>query len=272
MKEEELLTHLQHFYNENKEMTSKTYPYTYYCKKLFGSWNNALEVAGIPITVGKSFITNCKNCNKEVKTNPSVLRKSKNGSVFCGSKCAAIFNNTNRTHDEETKQKISHSVKKYHDSIPKPLKEHQPKPEPKPKPIYTSNCKFCGQLMILKKSIVDKRVYCSIPCSMAARKQQSVDRFLEGKICRNETIRNIFKEIGKYICSSCGINEWQNKPISLEVDHIDGDSSNNYPDNIRLLCPNCHSQTPTYKFRNYGNPKGKEHRRKRYEKNLKLVG
>ena len=51
-------------------------------------------------------------------------------------------------------------------------------------------------------------------------------------------------------CSVCGINEWQGKPLGLEVDHIDGNSENNAVENLRLICPNCHSQTPTYKAKN----------------------
>lgn len=40
--------------------------------------------------------------------------------------------------------------------------------------------------------------------------------------------------------------EWNGKPIKLHVDHIDGDTYNNVKENLRFLCPNCHSQTPTY--------------------------
>lgn len=51
-------------------------------------------------------------------------------------------------------------------------------------------------------------------------------------------------------CLHCGISEWQNKPLKLELDHIDGNNSNNKKENIRLLCPNCHSQTSTFRGRN----------------------
>jgi len=47
-------------------------------------------------------------------------------------------------------------------------------------------------------------------------------------------------------CSRCSISEWQGETISLHLDHINGDNSNNEITNLRLLCPNCHSQTPTY--------------------------
>lgn len=48
-------------------------------------------------------------------------------------------------------------------------------------------------------------------------------------------------------CSHCNLlPEWNKKPLSLQLDHIDGDNSNNERENLRLLCPNCHSQTPTF--------------------------
>ena len=51
-------------------------------------------------------------------------------------------------------------------------------------------------------------------------------------------------------CLHCDISEWQNKPLKLELDHIDGNSFNNKKENLRLLCPNCHSQTDTFRGRN----------------------
>jgi len=47
-------------------------------------------------------------------------------------------------------------------------------------------------------------------------------------------------------CSMCGIDEWQGKAISLQLDHIDGNNHNHRLQNLRLVCPNCHSQTDTY--------------------------
>jgi Zn finger protein HypA/HybF involved in hydrogenase expression len=52
-------------------------------------------------------------------------------------------------------------------------------------------------------------------------------------------------------CSECSIYDvWNNKPISLQLDHINGIRNDNRIKNLRLLCPNCHSQTHTFSGRN----------------------
>jgi Zn finger protein HypA/HybF involved in hydrogenase expression len=56
-----------------------------------------------------------------------------------------------------------------------------------------------------------------------------------------------------YKCLECKISEeWNGKPLALHLDHIDGNHDNNTRDNLRCLCPNCHSQTHTYAGRNWG--------------------
>lgn len=59
------------------------------------------------------------------------------------------------------------------------------------------------------------------------------------------------------LCAVCAIPEvWNNKPLKFDLDHIDGNRSNNSRCNLRLICPNCHSQTSTYKVGNNKQPGG----------------
>jgi hypothetical protein len=57
-------------------------------------------------------------------------------------------------------------------------------------------------------------------------------------------------------CEACDLTRWRGRPIPLELDHIDGDRTNNELQNLRLLCPNCHALTPTYRGRNIGRGEG----------------
>lgn len=65
-------------------------------------------------------------------------------------------------------------------------------------------------------------------------------------------LRLISEGVFERCCSSCRLREWQAKPIPLELDHINGDRRDNRLENLRLLCPNCHAQTDTYRGRNIG--------------------
>jgi RNA polymerase subunit RPABC4/transcription elongation factor Spt4 len=64
----------------------------------------------------------------------------------------------------------------------------------------------------------------------------------------------VFKEQGEK-CPHCGLSEWRGEPITLELDHADGNRLNNARENLRLLCPNCHSLTKTWRGRNIENHK-----------------
>lgn len=99
-------------------------------------------------------------------------------------------------------------------------------------------------------------------CRTCTFKNKAKERFDEwlitgdlGFSTPSTTIRGNFKELlldyyGRK-CNICGISEeWNNKKLTLIVDHIDGDASNNKSTNLRLVCPNCDSQLDTYKSKN----------------------
>jgi hypothetical protein len=63
--------------------------------------------------------------------------------------------------------------------------------------------------------------------------------------------RRLFEEGLKVSkCENCNISNWCEKPLSLELHHIDGNRQNHHFDNLMLLCPNCHSQTTTFRAKN----------------------
>ncbi len=91
------------------------------------------------------------------------------------------------------------------------------------------------------------------------RHNWSVERPIDEVFVKNSTFvggSSLKRKVLKYNliphrCEQCPItNEWQGKPISLQLDHRDGDPRNNTIENLRFLCPNCHSQTHTFAGRN----------------------
>lgn len=68
------------------------------------------------------------------------------------------------------------------------------------------------------------------------------------KFNRNKTNKKILIELFGYKCSNpkCGIYDWNKEKLTLQVEHIDGNNTNDSIDNLRLLCPNCHYETDTY--------------------------
>lgn len=66
----------------------------------------------------------------------------------------------------------------------------------------------------------------------------------------NHLRQRLIKEgLKKEQCEKCGLNEWLGEKLSLELDHINGEHQDNRIENLKILCPNCHSLTPTWKGR-----------------------
>lgn len=155
-----------------------------------------------------------KQCNRCEK----VLSYEKRNNQFCSRTCARI-GNSNSSIGEAANQK--------------------------------RNCAYCNESFLCKKW--SPAIYCSNDCAAENRRENNNERFDRGLIKMRKTLRNHIARIMGYKCSLCEISNWNGKPITLQVDHIDGDAGNNFPENLRLLCPNCHSQTEHFSGRNKGN-------------------
>lgn len=171
----------------------------------------------------------CKHCDKSLPYN-------KRHNKFCDNSCAASFLNTLRVCPSNY---VSGDWA-----------------------IISHNCLFCSKQFEAKR----KQVFCSHKCSKDYEWKKRRDSIINnGFVTQNhkETAKRfLYEELGKK-CSICGIDKWLDNELVLILDHIDGNSNNWNLDNLRLLCPNCDSQTPTYKGRNLG--KGRHIRRQRYK-------
>ena len=156
-----------------------------------------------------------------------------NKGIFCSQKCSAIFNNKKR--------------KK-----------------------YNNLCLYCGNKC-------HNKIYCNIKCKQKYNERKIFNEIENNKFSRkyNSTESRWYKKylIYKYgeKCMKCGWKERNltSGNIPIELEHKDGNSNNNNLNNLELLCPNCHSLTPTYKGLNIGN--GRYYRKIRYHNNKKLL-
>lgn len=140
---------------------------------------------------------------------------------FCSKNCSAVYNNknNNRWKDVETKKKTLQRV-----------------------------CHACHE-----SYYGYNEKFCSNECRTLYREQL----ILSGD-GGHAGVRSYL--VARYdYCFECKLNEWRGKPITLELEHIDGNCKNNALENCKLLCPNCHSQTDTFKGKNRGNSSRKRH-------------
>lgn len=183
----------------------------------------------------KNIEITCLECNINFQSKISENRK------FCSQSCSASFNNKKRIKDEynlNTKKRIR--ISKLGKQI--------------------GIC-ICCDKEIHKNNGNDVRKYCSSKCQQSYQREIKVNN----NTASSRTLKLYLIEKHGNSCMECGWNKVNpttgNVPIELE--HIDGNSENNNLDNLKLLCPNCHSLTPTYKALNLGN--GRFKRRERYK-------
>ena len=123
--------------------------------------------------------------------------------------------------------------------------------------MYT-NCLNCDKALTREQRKRNK--FCSSLCANDYKKKKYLENWLiSGKLdYSSNTMIKVDSVYRKYIekeqdnkCAICGIPDiWNGDKLIFVLDHIDGDSSNHNRNNLRLVCPNCDSQLPTYKYHN----------------------
>lgn len=172
----------------------------------------------------------CLNCGCIFKSTISQNRK------FCSQSCSTIFNNKKRTKGVKDKKNKVRKDKKI------------------------GTCLNCN-VEIIRNNGRKMAKYCSNECQLNFQMNL---RIVTG-IASSKTIKRYLINLYGNKCMECGwdrVNPISGK-VPIELEHIDGNSENNSLENLKLLCPNCHSLTPTYKSLNSGN--GRYKRRERYK-------
>ena len=154
--------------------------------------------------------------------------------------------------------------------------EFQPKNRPSnpSKPFCSSSCaarhnnplRRTNTCMWCTRKIPKSNKYCSNSCQAHHRSEQKLEQWLQsGELPPHPGawLKRYLLSLQSGRCGICWmINEWRKEPLVFVLDHIDGNPENNHRDNLRLVCPNCDSQLPTFKARNRGS--GRHWRRVRY--------
>jgi 5-methylcytosine-specific restriction endonuclease McrA len=153
---------------------------------------------------------NCPKCEVE---------HEKDG-LFCSRKCA-----NSRNFSEETRKKKSDSAKKYAAANKDKLKRSA-----------AARWKDTDKQLAFREAMKQKSKRYIFDTPFNQLGPDSIRKKI------------IFEQEGK--CNNCKIYEWLGKSIVLEIDHKDGNKQNNIRENLEGLCPNCHSQTKTWRGRN----------------------
>jgi len=174
----------------------------------------------------------CKNCN----TNDAMVYSKYSSGEFCSKKCARSFST------KEKRQEINEKVRK--SLLGRPAWHNRGF-----KKGYDSRRHiFSDEDRIKSKYVVkDGRRY----YRKKSKEEMIQDVFLISfnKLGKNRKRIRILEE-QKNSCVICKTTEWQGNYIKLELDHVDGNRQNNKRENLRMVCPNCHSFTKNYRGRN----------------------
>lgn len=210
----------------------------------------------------------CLNCGKTFEA------YKRNKQKFCSQSCNASFNNSRRE-IEGGKQKNAiciecgkeTEVSVYVSNSKVKCKLCNPKfgePNKYKRDVKRINGKFiclsCGV------ELTKKGKYCSRGCQIKLDKKKIFEKIETGDITLPQRYykKYLIEKYGEK-CMECGWNKKNPKSnkIPIELEHTDGHSENNKLENLKLLCPSCHSLTPTYGSLNAGN--GRYKRRQRYQ-------
>ena len=176
----------------------------------------------------------CVNCNKEFETTKS------NEKIFCNHSCAAIFNSKNKIKKERKK------------------------------------CLCCNKELIDNKKDIRQTKFCSYSCQGQYKKTKNFNEIENGNTSLYvKNYRNYLIDKHGAKCMECGwdkINQTTGL-VPIQLEHIDGNSDNNKLENLKLLCPNCHSLTTTFGAlnKNGRDSKRKKEWRSKFEKKEKKI-
>lgn len=165
----------------------------------------------------------CETCNEKLEYSKDIAVRK-----YCNNSCAATNNNITR------------------DAKNKAVK-------------LEKNCEYCSKKFVYSSKQKHRR-FCTQKCQGEHKVQECTQKWLDGEhpgykgeakqIC--SYVRKYLHDTRGTACEECG---WDKRhpvdgSVLTEIDHIDGDAGNNKLDNLKILCPNCHAMTPTFRARN----------------------